>query len=256
MLDAPLAYAFTAGLVATVNPCGFPMLPAYLSYFVGADGDASGPAADAGPAVRVLRAVGAALAVSAGFFIVVVGLGIGLSILSLAVLAALLTADRDSGVEGPVEVIELDPQANTLVPDDRAGEPVPDARYETLAGGRGSLASFRGKPLVVNFFASTCEPCIREMPALQNAHQQLGDQVAFVGMDVKDPVEDGRELVRRTGVTYEIARDPNGAFFEEFGAVALPTTAFVSPGGRIVKVVTGELTTEELEQLLSESFGS
>ena len=71
MLDAPLAYAFTAGLVATVNPCGFPMLPAYLSYFVGADDEDPGPVA-----LRVLRAVGAALAVSVGFFIVFVGLGV------------------------------------------------------------------------------------------------------------------------------------------------------------------------------------
>lgn len=71
MLDAPLAYAFTAGLVATVNPCGFPMLPAYLSYFVGADDEDPGPVA-----LRVLRAVGAAVAVSVGFFIVFVGLGL------------------------------------------------------------------------------------------------------------------------------------------------------------------------------------
>ena len=68
MLDAPLAYAFTAGLVATVNPCGFPMLPAYLSYFVGADDEDPGPTP-----LRVLRAVGAAAAVSVGFFIVFVG---------------------------------------------------------------------------------------------------------------------------------------------------------------------------------------
>jgi cytochrome c-type biogenesis protein len=71
VIDAPIAYAFTAGLVATVNPCGFPMLPAYLSYFVGADDEVV-----AGPGTRVLRAVAAAAAVSVGFFIVFVGLGI------------------------------------------------------------------------------------------------------------------------------------------------------------------------------------
>jgi thiol-disulfide isomerase/thioredoxin len=184
-----------------------------------------------------------------------IGVAIGLSILSLAVLAAVLTADRDSGVDGPVDRIDLDPQANSLIPEDQSGEAVPDEPYETLAGGRGSLAAFRGKPLVVNFFASSCEPCIREMPALQNAHQRLGDQVAFVGMNVKDPEGPASDLVQRTGVTYEIARDPDGAYFAEFGAVALPTTAFVSPGGRIVKVVTGELTTEKIEQLLTEPFG-
>ena len=64
MIDAPFAYAFTCGLVAAVNPCGFPMLPAYLSYFIGLDDDA----ADRGG--RVLRAIASAGAVSLGFLAV------------------------------------------------------------------------------------------------------------------------------------------------------------------------------------------
>ena len=70
MIDVPLAYAFSAGLVATVNPCGFPMLPAYLSYFIGTDD------ADADPRGRVPRALGAAGAVSLGFLAVFSVLGI------------------------------------------------------------------------------------------------------------------------------------------------------------------------------------
>lgn len=70
MIDVPLAYAFSAGLVATVNPCGFPMLPAYLSYFIGSDD------ADADPRGRVPRALGAAGAVSLGFLAVFSVLGI------------------------------------------------------------------------------------------------------------------------------------------------------------------------------------
>ncbi len=60
MIDAPLAYAFTVGMVATVNPCGFPMLPAYLSYFVGLDDHEAGTS-------RVPRAAASGLAVSLGF---------------------------------------------------------------------------------------------------------------------------------------------------------------------------------------------
>src|SRR5688572_14829581 len=70
MIDAPLAYAFTLGLVAAVNPCGFPMLPAYLSWFIGVDD------ADVDPAGRVPRALASASAVSLGFFAVFLGLGI------------------------------------------------------------------------------------------------------------------------------------------------------------------------------------
>ena len=70
MIDVSYAYVFTAGLVAAVNPCGFPMLPAYLSYFIGSDDD------EAGTVPRVLRALGSAGAVSLGFLAVFAGLGI------------------------------------------------------------------------------------------------------------------------------------------------------------------------------------
>jgi cytochrome c biogenesis protein CcdA len=70
VIDVPLAYAFTAGLVAAVNPCGFPMLPAYVSWFIGTDGD------DTDTSARVLRALGSALAVSLGFLAVFSALGV------------------------------------------------------------------------------------------------------------------------------------------------------------------------------------
>jgi len=76
VIDAPLALAFTAGLVASVNPCGFPMLPAYLSFFVGADDGAPAAGSRTATAGRVLRALGAAAAVSAGFFAVFVAIGL------------------------------------------------------------------------------------------------------------------------------------------------------------------------------------
>jgi cytochrome c biogenesis protein CcmG, thiol:disulfide interchange protein DsbE len=175
-------------------------------------------------------------------------------VLALAVIAAILTGD---GAEpaAPTGRIVLDPDARSLVPEDRSGDPVPDGVYETLDGGRGSLADHRGLPLVVNFWASNCEPCIREMPVLEAAHQQLAGRVAFVGVNVTDPVGPARSLAARTGVTYHNARDPDGTMLQAFGGVALPTTAFVSPEGRILTVVTGELSAEKLQARLTEAFG-
>jgi cytochrome c-type biogenesis protein len=70
VIDAPLAYAFSAGMVAAVNPCGFPMLPAYLSFFIGADDESTDRAS------RIPRALASAAAVSIGFFVVFVGVGL------------------------------------------------------------------------------------------------------------------------------------------------------------------------------------
>jgi len=80
VIEVPFTYAFTLGLVAAVNPCGFPMLPAYLSFFVGADdpdrADHPGGAGGADTPARVLRALGAGACVSLGFFVVFLGLGL------------------------------------------------------------------------------------------------------------------------------------------------------------------------------------
>lgn len=80
MIDAPFALAFAAGMVATVNPCGFAMLPAYLSYFLGIDQTGGGPAR-----VGLVRAVHVALAVSAGFLVLFAAVGFAIRGLSLPV---------------------------------------------------------------------------------------------------------------------------------------------------------------------------
>src|SRR5213079_103304 len=61
-----------------------------------------------------------------------------------------------------------------------------------------------GVPTVINFFASTCTPCVSEMPALEKVHQKLGDKVQILGLAMRDDKEDALGIVRRTGVTYDV----------------------------------------------------
>src|SRR5262249_36695053 len=119
--------------------------------------------------------------------------------------------------------------------------------FERLDGGRSDLATYRGKPTVVNFFSSTCVPCQTEMPALERAHQQLGDKVSFVGMDVQDTVEGGKSFVDATEVTYDVGRDPNGAILQDLdGVLMLPTTAIADANGKIVWLHTGALNSTDI----------
>lgn len=133
-----------------------------------------------------------------------------------------------------------------------AGGTVPDDAIETLDGGSFSLADFRGRPAVVNFFASWCVPCLAEMPGFERVHQDLGDQVTFVGLNLQDTTEAGASVVERTGVTYTIGRDPNGTLFQTLGAFAMPTTVFVDAEGRIVDMQPGEISATELEDRIRE----
>jgi thiol-disulfide isomerase/thioredoxin len=149
--------------------------------------------------------------------------------------------------------------------DERAGEdqielapgdtvPLDKAAFTTFDSREVSLSSLRGTPVVVNFFASTCAPCIKEMPALEQVHQELGDQVHFLGLDVGERAAAGRDFVRKTGVTYQTARDPESTVIGALGGTVLPTTVVLDASGNIVATHPGQLTAAELRKLLADEL--
>ncbi len=136
------------------------------------------------------------------------------------------------------------------------GPVVASTVLEALDGGELSLADYRGRPLVVNFFANWCAPCVIEMPEFEKVHQQLGDEVAFLGISVQETVEQARALVEQTGVTYDVAREPQGDLLRELGGVGMPTTVFIDAGGRVVDSHTGQLSAGELTELIESNLAS
>jgi thiol-disulfide isomerase/thioredoxin len=142
-----------------------------------------------------------------------------------------------------------------LVPD---GEPVdPDeATFTEFDGEVVALSSLRGTPVVVNFFASFCTPCITEMPAFESVHQALGDQVTFLGLAVADRTDEAQDLVERTKVTYRTAQDRDASVIEALGGgTHLPTTVLLDADGNVVARHLGQLDADELRDLLSEELG-
>lgn len=109
-----------------------------------------------------------------------------------------------------------------------------------------------GRPLLINFWFSNCQPCKREMPALQAAFSTYGDRVRFVGINAQDSPEITRSFAEDLGIGYELLRDPNGEFVVANGVATFPTTLFVSADGRIVVQVAGELSTTDIESALQE----
>ena len=136
-----------------------------------------------------------------------------------------------------------------------AGAPAPGATFAELHGGLGSLAALRGKPVVVNFFGSWCVPCVRETPALQKAHTELGSKVTFLGLAVTDSQANASAFVQRSGVTYEVGRDPTGSIAESFDVVSYPSTLLLAADGTIVARHTGALTTASLLALVRSHLG-
>jgi len=124
-----------------------------------------------------------------------------------------------------------------------------------VADERVRLADFAGSPVVVNFWASWCVPCRKEMPALQAAAERLEGRVVFVGVNHQDGRTPAAEFEQEVGVTYPSGSDPDGAVARDFGVVGLPTTVLVDARGRIVARSLGEVTEGELDELIAEAFG-
>ena len=147
------------------------------------------------------------------------------------------------------------PEAN-LAQDRTPGTlgPVHDIAYETLDGEPTTLAQYAGQPLVINFFASWCPPCIEEMPDLQRFHQEHGGRHTVVGLAVEGS-RPARDLVEEVGVTYDIGLDQRDILIE-LGGVAMPTTVFVSSTGQLLDSHSGILQYDDLVDKAEELFGS
>lgn len=130
---------------------------------------------------------------------------------------------------------------------------VPDLKLPDLSGQQRSLRGFLGHPLIVNFWATWCAPCRREMPLLQRlGHAYRGEGLTIVGIavDFRSAVAD---YVRRQPVDYPllIGEDSGLAAAEQFGMqMVLPFSAFADANGRIIAVKVGELHREEADYIL------
>jgi cytochrome c biogenesis protein CcmG, thiol:disulfide interchange protein DsbE len=125
-----------------------------------------------------------------------------------------------------------------------------DASFTRFDGSAASIQNYRGKPVVVNFFSSTCVPCQTEMPALEQVHRTAGDKVAFLGLDVQDTAASGQAFVESVGVTWDMGRDPDASILQSLGGTSLPTTVLLDANGKVVYQHLGALKNDDLDKQL------
>ncbi len=129
----------------------------------------------------------------------------------------------------------------------------PDFRLARLDGaGHVDLKSFRNRVVLVNFWASWCDPCKREMPRLEQAYRQYRDRgVIFLGVDAQDFDSSAKREVRKAGTSYPVGYDGAGKVLGRYGGLPLPRTFVIDRRGRLVDFQLGELEPADISRLLN-----
>jgi cytochrome c biogenesis protein CcmG, thiol:disulfide interchange protein DsbE len=130
------------------------------------------------------------------------------------------------------------------------GEPAPTAPLPALEGdGRESLVDYKGRWVLVNFWASWCLPCRAEAPALEEFQRRHGkSNFTVVGIDTQDLSDDAQAFVERYGLSYPQLRDGGGDTADEYGTTGVPENFLVDPAGKVRLVVPGPVGEEYLRE--------
>jgi cytochrome c biogenesis protein CcmG, thiol:disulfide interchange protein DsbE len=129
----------------------------------------------------------------------------------------------------------------------KIGGPAPNFSLRRIDGtGTLDLASLRGKPVVLNFWASWCVPCKGEAKLLEQAwNQYRGSGVVFVGVDYHDVASDARTFLTHHGITYPTVQDGSGMTGDRYGLTGVPETYFIDRRGRLVGThIVGTITNQ------------
>lgn len=173
----------------------------------------------------------------------------------VSIVGAIIWADAMSGDDDGAT--SSDREESTDIPtdiptnEDVEGDPLPEALLTDRDGNELSSTDLVGSPMVMNFWFSTCPPCAKELPDFAEVHDEVGDQVRFVGINTVDSVEVMERFAAERGVSYELYRDELAELTDGIGAAAFPVTVFVSSDGTIVEQ-TGVLDADQLRAEVDE----
>ena len=172
---------------------------------------------------------------------------LAVAVVLLVAVAAAVGSSTSRSKDAADQAVDYDRQSQVLA-----------FRAARFDGGTVDSAQLRGTPVVLNFYASWCAICDRELPDFQRVAERLGDRVHVLGVNPQSNDTDAAQadMIARNGVTYPTLRDPQDELLRQFNTTGgLPTTVFLDADGVVRKVHNGLLTEQLLLDQIATSLG-
>ena len=133
------------------------------------------------------------------------------------------------------------------------GGPAPVFKLEAMDGQILNLSDLKGQFVILNFWATWCVPCVKEMPEFQKAHQSLNQKVKIIGINLAESKEKINEYINDHHISFTIVLDDYGNVSQEYEVVNLPVTYFITPDGVIrEKIFGGGITQKMIEAKINQ----
>ncbi|SEM17060.1 Peroxiredoxin [Mesobacillus persicus] len=126
----------------------------------------------------------------------------------------------------------------------------PEFSLRTLEGNEVKLSDYKGKKVIINFWATWCPPCKAEMPAMQKLYERVNGQFDLLAINI-DPKNDVAGFVNDNRITFPVLLDESGKINESYSILSVPTTFLVDEKGIIVKKHIGAMTLDQMEEFIS-----
>ncbi|MGL4982901.1 MAG: TlpA family protein disulfide reductase [Treponemataceae bacterium] len=133
----------------------------------------------------------------------------------------------------------------------KVGNLAPDFMLTTLEAKDVKLSDYRGKPVFLNFWATWCPPCVKEMPAMEKIHQNYSQNITVLAVNVGEQIKPVRDFINKNKLTFSILLDRQSSIARVYSVQAIPTTFILDDKGVIVAVRRGTLTEKEMQELVA-----
>lgn len=134
----------------------------------------------------------------------------------------------------------------------QTSNPAPDFTVEDSEGNKVKLSDFKGKSVVINFWASWCGPCKSEMPEFQAAYENYGDEIAFLMVNMTDGAQETKDsakvFIDKSGYSFPVYYDTMLSAATKYKVYSIPATYFVDKNGNLIASARGAISAETLEK--------